>query len=412
MSAEATPTGAAEPARLGESATDPEPAWVDERAMDERRQAVRALLRRPLLCAEADPEGFTLVRRHREWIAERVEHLLGYRLSVRADHARLHKRARIAYPDRPARIRPASRRPGPEDGWRPFSRRHYVLLALTLSALESHPGRVQALIGGLASEVAALGAELGLRVDFERRDERKAFAEALELLGRHGVLRQRDGSAEAFVSRSEHSEEALFDIERTRLGDLKSTPVAIEESSTAAELIAPDPALTEEGERTRRRHQLARALVEEPVVYTDDLEPAVADTYRSQRHRLEPELEELSGLASERRAEGSALVDSDRKLTDLRFPTRSTESQLALLACERLRKLAYEGERNPLPASEVEGMVAKLRRQHRVEGGAELDRDVVSLLASHGLVRREEPSLVRVLPALARFSHPSVGAAA
>ena len=318
---------------------------LEERIAGEREQASRALLMSPLLTAESDPDAFTLVRRHSEWLTDRFRHLLGYRLAIRGDHARLYKRPRTAYRDRPARIRPGSIRPGPEDGWAPFTRRHYALLALALAALEAHHGRTQALIGGLASEVAALGLELGLRVDFERRDERKAFADALELLCRLGVLRQRDGSREAFVAHDEALEEALFDIEHGRLGDLKATPVALTGIERVEQLLAEDYPASEDGERARRRHRVTRTLVEEPVLYVDELEPAEQDTYRSQRHRLEPELEALTGLHAERRAEGSALIDGGRRLTDVRFPTRSTESLIALLACERLRALVYDSGR-------------------------------------------------------------------
>ena len=182
---------------------------LDERVRGEREHAARALLMCSLLTAAGDPDSFTLVRRHGDWLTDRFRHLLGYRLAIRGDHARLYKRPRLAYRDRPARIRPGGARPGPEDGWAPFTRRHYILLALALATLEGHHGRSQALIGGLAGEVAALSTELALRVDFERRDERKAFADVLELLCRLGVLRQRDGSRDAFVARDEALDEAL-----------------------------------------------------------------------------------------------------------------------------------------------------------------------------------------------------------
>jgi uncharacterized protein (TIGR02678 family) len=377
---------------------------LDERVAAEREQAARALLMHPLLTAEADPDAFTLVRRNGAWLADRFRHLLGYHLSIRTDHARLYKRPRIAYADRPARIKPASQRPGPEDGWAPFTRRHYVLLALALATLESHHGRSQALIGGLASEVAALGSELGLRVDFERRDERKAFADALELLCRLGVLRQRDGASVAFVARDESLEEALFDIEHTRLGDLKATPVPLTDIDRVEDLIAEDHPANEEGERARRRHRIARALVEEPVLYVEELDPAEQDTYRSQRHRLEPELAALTGLAPERRAEGSALIDDGRRLTDVRFPTRSTESLLALLACEQLR----EHEAGPLPRSAVEALLARQREHLKIDAGTELDAAALALLEAHHLIAREEPAQVRVLPALARFAQPTL----
>jgi uncharacterized protein (TIGR02678 family) len=383
------------------------PTRLGGRVAQDRQHAARALLMGSLLTAESDPEAFTLVRRHGEWLTERFRHLLGYRLAVRGDHARLYKRPRTAYRDRPARIRPGSLRPGPEDGWAPFTRRHYVLLALALATLEAHHGRSQALIGGLAGEIAALGSEHGLRIDFERREERKAFADALELLCRLGVLRQRDGSSEAFVARDESLEEALFDVEHGRLGDLKATPLALTGVQEVGELLAEVYPATEDGDRARRRHRIARALVEEPVLYVEELELAEQDTYRSQRHRLEPELEGLTGLQAERRAEGSALVDDGKRLTDVRFPTRSTGSQVALLLCERLRAAAYDAERNPLPRSEVDALLAELRDRFDLDAGHELD-EALSLLESHRLITYEEPAQVRVLPAIARFSRPTL----
>ena len=381
---------------------------LDERLAAEREQAARALLMTPLLTAEGHGEAFTLVRRHGEWLTDRFRHLLGYRLAIRGDHARLYKRPRIAYRDRPARIRPGSIRPGPEDSWVPFTRRHYVLLALALAALDAHHGRTQALIGGLAGEVAGLGSDLGLHVDFERREERKAFADALELLCRLGVLRQRDGSREAFVARDEALEEALFDVEHGRLGDLKATPLALTDVEGVEQLLAEDYPATDDGERSRRRHRIARTLVEEPALYVHELESGEQDSYRSQRHRLEPELEALTGLQAERRAEGSALVDAARRLTDVRFPTRSTESLLALLACERLSGLAHELSRNPLPASEVESVMSALRRRLGLDAGPELDRAALSLLEAHRLIEPVEPAQVLVLPAIARFAKPTL----
>jgi uncharacterized protein (TIGR02678 family) len=381
---------------------------ADDHLRDERQRAARALLMHPLLAAEADPAAFALLRRHREWLADRFAHLLGYRLSVRADHARLAKRPRAAYDDRPARVQPGSVRPGPEDGWPPFTRRHYVLLALLLAVLEAHHGRSQALIGGLAAEVSALGDELGLTVDFERREERKSFADALDFLARQGVLAQRDGCSEAFVTRDASLEEALFDVEHARLADLKATPLALTDVDDVEQLLAEDYPPTDDGDRARRRHRLARTLVEEPCLYVEELDPAEQDTYRSQRHRLEPELEELTGLVAERRAEGSALVDASRKLTDVRFPTRATESQLAVLLCERLRAVVHEEGRNPLPRSEVERLLADLRARFDVDGGRELDAGALALLEAHRLIAHNDPALVRVLPAAARFAQPTI----
>ena len=145
--------------------------------------------------------------------------------------------------------------------------------------------------------------------------------------------------------------------------------------------------------------------------YTSDLEPDELDTYRSQRHRLEPELEALTGLTAERRHEGSALVDPSRTLTDRRFPTRSTESTLALLVCERLRALAHDGDRNPLPRSEMAAALAEVAGRVGAGAGPELLDAVLELLEAHRLIVQEPPALVRVLPGLARFARPTVRSA-
>jgi uncharacterized protein (TIGR02678 family) len=208
------------------------------------------------------------------------------------------------------------------------------------------------------------------------------------------------------VGRNESLEEALFDIEHSRLGDLKATPLALTDVGGIEDLLAEDYPPTEEGDRARRRHRIARTLVEEPVLYVDELEPDERDTYRSQRHRLEPELEALTGLQAERRAEGSALVDPGERLTDVRFPTRSSESLVALLLCERLA--AIVAERNPLPHSDVTAAIATLRDRLGLDAGPELDSAVLELLEAHRLIARERPALVRVLPALARFACPTL----
>ena len=96
---------------------------------------------------------------------------------------------------------------------------------------------------------------------------------------------------------------------------------ALADVTGAEELLSAveDYPATEDGRRARRRHRICRALVEDPVLYVEDLAADERDTYRSQRHRLEPELEALTGLAAERRAEGSALVDPLNARTTLQY---------------------------------------------------------------------------------------------
>jgi uncharacterized protein (TIGR02678 family) len=363
---------------------------LDDRFAAEREQTARALLMRPLLTAEGDPETFTLARRHGEWLTDRFRHLLGYRLTIRGDHARLYKRPRLPYRDRPVRIRPGSVRPGPEDGWAPFGRRHYVLLALALAMLEGHHGRSQALIGGLAGEVATLGAELGLRVDFDRRDERKAFADVLELLCRLGVLRQRDGSREAFVARDEALEEALFDIEHGRLGDLKATPLALTGIEHVDELLAEDYAASE----AERRLGSAIARLHDELRGLPDDTPAVRAYVQLDRARAE-EQRAAAVIAAEQEtmtARAAELAESrERALAHAREHRLPCPQDDAGLAAVREALASYRAAAGELIGAE------RLRREQRRTAGAALehaDRAARGLTAAEarGRVCREEAS--------------------
>jgi uncharacterized protein (TIGR02678 family) len=379
--------------------------WVvntdrDEQDAAEQQQVVRALLRRPLLLAQpntgddqarvAQERTFTLLRRHAQPLKDLFRDQLGYDLVIRADHARLFKRPLRAYTDRPARVRPERTRPGPEDTWTPFTRRHYTMLALLLAALEAAHGCRQILLSSLAQETAAVGAELQLPVAFEDRTERRAFAESVDWLVRWGVLTQRDGTAAHWVggetSETAQQQEALFDIHHSRLGDIKGTPVPLTDITRADDIIDRDTDFPhgEVEQRTYARHQITRRLVEDPILYRDQLPEQLQHTYRTRRHIIEPQLEQLTGLQAERRAEGSALVDDQRDpLTDIRFPVRSHVCQAALLLCEQLAS-RRDGS-SSVPYTVAQTIMNALHRKHRDVWGR--DRSSESLLeAALGLL--------------------------
>jgi uncharacterized protein (TIGR02678 family) len=390
------------------------PALHEERAQAERREALRALLARPLLLADREPELFAAVVRHRaelvRWFAENA----GWTLIVDAGgrHARLLKRAA-----RPDATRPA-RAPGRA---RDFDRRRYVLLALALAALDDEP--VQVTLARLAEKVRELSLEDDALAPFDpdQSAERHAFVDVVRLLEDLGVLAFRDGDADRYA-RSPGEADALYDVRERLLSRLLAAPRPPALASGPAHMAEEERAATEEGERTAARHAVFRRLLDDPVVYKDELDPRGRDWLAAGSGFLYERLARDAGLAVERRAEGLAAVDPAGTLTDTAFPEGgSTVKHAALLLCEWLADRARAGRAAapaaPAPAilwAEVIARVRALQAEHASrwskeyepdEGGAgALAREAVRLLAGFGLAAVAPDGTLVPRPTCARFA--------
>ena len=97
---------------------------------------------------------------------------------------------------------------------------------------------------------------------------------------------------------------------------------------------------------------MRRALIERPVVYAAEL----TDSERVQlaTDQVVAEVELLTGLRAERRAEGVALIDTSGRFSDIRFPGTGTLAQVALLLVGEIADLVLDidnpVERRPRPA--------------------------------------------------------------
>jgi uncharacterized protein (TIGR02678 family) len=386
---------------------------LEQRAEEERRSATRALLAQPFVGAGDD--RFALVRRHERELTRFFSHVLGYRLLVTPGFARLFKRPTPDGRSRPWRVPPgsASGRARAVDEWPELDRRRAVLLLLTLAALERE-GQ-QTVVGELARRVAEAGARCDppLRVDFEVRAERLAFADALDLLCAWGVVEVVDGSRRSFSRAEAGEDEALLTIERRRLAAVLRDPFGALAASGLDDLLddRDDYPPTDDGQTARTRHRVARRLVEDPVTYLDEL-PEGERAYLANPSRwLRETVERWTGLNVERRAEGVAAIEDSRELTDVPFPASTTVKQVALLLCERLA-----GRAGALPAAHVRDEVRALLARHGAHWGrspadsrevAQLTADVLAVLAAHRLVDLE-PGAVRPRPACGRFRAPEV----
>jgi uncharacterized protein (TIGR02678 family) len=231
------------------------------------------------------------------------------------------------------------------------------------------------------------------------------------------------GDEEAFVShRRGDNGDALYDVHRRVLAGLLACARG---PSTFAPGTAPDDianrlhALVDEfvadgpeARRTALRHALARRLLDDPVVYFDELDSESREYFANQRGPLCARLAEASGLTPEQRAEGAALIDAEGELSDAQLPAEGTLSHATLLVAEYLAKALSGAEQRSIAETEVAVFLRRAAdeygrywRKAAREPGAEssLAREVLEQLRQLRLILWEEGA-VRARPALARFA--------
>lgn len=384
-------------------------------ADEERRGALRRLLVTPLLGQREDPEGYAAVVRHRRALAEWFAEHTGWSLVVdeSGGFARLHKTR--AHPDasRPATTRGRSAVP--------FTRRRYMLACLALAALDQRAG--QTTLKHLADAVAEHSAELDAVEPFDatRHTDRRALVDALRLLAGLSVLTERDGDAERYAGSG--SGDALFDVDDRRVAQLVAAPSSPSLVAGPADLpveVYPD---TEEGQRLCARHRVMRRLLDDPVVYYDDLDEREREWLLHSLRFVQDVLDRDVGLAVERRAEGIAAIDPAREVTGETFPDgSSTVKHTALLMAEHLtaRARAADDGRDSwrLTDQEAGALATDLVGAYGTRCGwsepyrqdpAALARDALALLERFGLVARR-PDGWQPRPAIARFAPAAPGA--
>lgn len=297
-------------------------------ASAERRQAVRALLARPLLGQREDPDTYAAVVRHRRELAAWFAEHTGWQLVVDASggFARLHKTGASDDDTRPAS---AGRQA------RPFDRRRYTLLCCALAALDGRPGQTS--LKHVSEAVTAHSRELDGVAEYDgtRMADRRALVDALKLLGALGVLTERDGDVDRYATSG--TADALYDVDDRRLAQLVSAPSSpslVDGPDQLPVEVYPD---TDDGQRLGARHRVMRRLLDEPVTYYDDLDERERDWLTHSLGHVHEVCDRDVGLVVERRAEGLATVDPARELTDETFPDGgSTVKHAALLLAEQL----------------------------------------------------------------------------
>ncbi|MDZ7785480.1 MAG: TIGR02678 family protein [Halioglobus sp.] len=379
------------------------------REVDEQRErALRGLLARPMMTDK--DRDFPLVRAQADFLRDWLARETGWSLRIERSYARLVKRPA----DSPAALADASR------GAAGFNRNRYILLCLALAVLEREDVQItlQRLGERLIDEAAEPGlAETGFAFSLDKQAQRRDLVQVCRLLLDLGILSRVAGDEEAYVNQSG---DALYDIHRPLLSVLLASdrgPSMLadddvrEPSDRPRALVRETTPEGEEARRTALRHRLARRLLDDPVVYFDELEPDEREYFLNQRGAMCRRLAQATGLTPEHRAEGSALVDESGELTDVPLPHQGTDAHATLLLAEFLGERLRAGNTDPVPASQILAWIRRAAGEHRKywrkaaqEAGAqrELAEIATDRLHALGLIRRAADTVIP-LPAVCRF---------
>lgn len=363
----------------------------DPQAPIERRAAARQLLANPLTCREQHPEAFTLIRRHEAELDRWFTQRLGYRLDVSADTARLYKTTVVPH-HRP--LRTAS--------GRPLHHLEMILLVLLLASTVAGPAVIS--LRDMVDLVRSAAVDAGVDLAGDAV-ERRALVAALRWMIDRGLAVELHARVDAYAT--DDAADAVLRMRPDRIASLALPSLGLWSLAGAGA-----EALLDAAERRDNTRQWLRArLVEDPVLYRDDV---TEEEWAELRRRLGEEtrfLDEMFGLVVEARAEGVAAIDPRGELADQAFPAGGTEGHAALLLIAILRERASEW----WPEQEVEGAVRRLAGEHAshwakdmVASPDRLMRGAVGLLVGARLAeRRSEPPAVRLLAAAGRFAPAS-----
>jgi len=387
--------------------------------VEEVARGVRLLLAQPLLTAEADEDGFDLVRRRRDPIVKWFEYYCGWRVAVepRFGYARLVKVTNRPDPTRPARRLRSSRAP--------FDRRRYTLLCVVAAELLAGPVTTIGLLADRVVQASAADAEVRT-FDPTRRDERSAYVDVLKWLERTGAVRSMDGTTDNYVDHADAK--VLYQVDTTLLVGLLAAPVPPSrldpprdqqyQPPDVAHLVverrygdAADPAavVSDTQRNLWLRHSVMRRLMDDPVVYRMDLTVGQLGYLASPTgRRVIRQGVQQAGCVLEERTEGYLVIDPDGIATDIKFPDDGTHAKVAALhLLDRLTESATPVHNSELvrAAEELLGRFRSWAKAYQSDGGAErLADDGITTLCAVGLAQRHADGAVLALPAAARYA--------
>lgn len=377
----------------------------------ERRRGLRGLLMQPLLAAGGPhAEIYRIVRRHQEYLQSWFAHWPGWTLRVQPGLARLEKTT--------SSDDDATRGAVDSVNQMQFTRRRYALLCLTLSVICSEDRQTTMrqiaerleVTARMDNRLAAAGFELDLRTQPHRRD----LVGVMRLLADFQIIVRLDGDDTQYLR---GNGDCLYRVDHALASATLSIahgPSMIDETELQHRIASMKAAARPDGEEPRSRelqYRLVRRMLDDAVMYLDDLNEHEIDYFRHQRTRLMNELETATGMVSEVREEGVALLDADGDLSDFRLPQQGTRGHAVLLISEWLAGGDDHTTMSAVTLAELTAHVQILAEEHQAhwrkgvtdaDGVEHLVAEVVRTLESLRLVLVRGSRIVP-LPAITRY---------
>jgi uncharacterized protein (TIGR02678 family) len=375
-------------------------------AQERKQAAVQALLNRPWILKDADPDLYFAVKDHYEELRDWFMDQTGFPLILTRNMAKLEKTPAVAHP------------------WMGFEEfrevRDYVFFTYALWYLEGKTELDQFLLSDLVEEVREQMAVGGLEADWKLYHHRLSMVRALKKLTSLGVLIAVDGDESEWAMNE--SKNALYESSPLSRYVLRRFPQQLTAYDHMEQLT--DPILyadTQEGQNIRKRHRVFRRFLLEPVVLDRDWDADLLPYVLTQRRAIMDHLQRMLGLEGRRYREGLLFFHPELTGEAVMFPTLSGVSDLVMLiAGELRRKLNQEGSKwyaeadgsVRLERSEVEGMLLRLQERYQEYWSKDFRESSCAQLADLCFAHMEEWRLGEwedsnhflVFPVLARWN--------
>ncbi|WP_274365612.1 TIGR02678 family protein [Paenibacillus thermotolerans] len=290
---------------------------------ERRRTCAHALLNRPWITKEQDPELFYWIKDQytelRDWFAEYT----GFLLIITRTMAKLDKSPLIAEP------------------WMGFPEfrdpRDYALFAYCLWFLESKTELDQFVLTDIVEQVSEQVRTTNISLDWENYQHRLSMVRALKKLRQLGVLVHIDGEEADWAHNTQKN--VLYECAPLARFVLRNFPRELKQyrniDDHQEQLLYPE---TSDGEQRKRRHRVYRRLLIEPVVA--DREWSADDLYYvvTQRRAIMDNLRFMFGMEGSRYREGLFFFYPELTAECTLFPTAAGVSDLVLLFAGELRR--------------------------------------------------------------------------